>query len=952
MFLTNGKVPPKQTREPLKASNVVRMDPTRTNDLRKKMAAEFKRRFTSLRREISELLLIEDALGLRPLSHDIEVANIFCATGPGGGIDPSCGSGDTKSVAKEAFVTKNELTFSVKLKTYEGSDKVSSGRVVLKSRSGKELGHARFDREGGAARHAEHFPGVEKAALAQGVFRIAGIEVNPRVAGRGLGGELYLRAMAAAPGDRPYFYNSQASHSARASLTELRRRGFIEYHEHGSDSQRHFKRITPAGLAYLRQVDASRAKAVANVFCPTGKGGGVKATCSPVGKGVKPNPTAKERVDEIAKTLSPHARKAISSELKGIEVFDTPKALRDALKKKYPGEGVRPRHTLASYNRRDGMLYLTKKADNSVLAHELGHVINGGFESHSSNNVFVNAWRREASAVSPYARTHPAEGMAELYRLRHEHGREHVERIAPRMTRALGVYWHTVPTGHQTPTTNAKVQEVESSLPPSPTVNKRWSGENVGEQMKSFQLWLEEVIDRHLYDTEWWLPFADDAYTRGVGRAYDDVNKRGIQFSKEQKVTFDLTKAAFLRSLMFKQVKSTKGAAFTTNVFCPTGKGGGVDPTCGAGESGGGNVSSVDDLRHHLTPDADGRLGTKAIGKVTVKAYRVGNTEDKHGRGIYLSGDREGAQQYASLHAGQQIREYTVRFQNALLAGHQNDVSRAFFGRSYQEMQTKLGGGVTGGRRFDVNVAKEAKKRGYDGIIYLKPAPPARTEVVVLRQRLSEVTTNAYRGAGGRFVTERVHLLALRIETEMRGITTVMAQKMARDLADGLARGATAEDIARTIDESVVTIGINRAMSLVETEITRDHAEGQLDAMEELDIEEVSASVEWATTDAPCDLCAPLDGIVLKISEARGMIPRHVRCKCGWLPLPKPNPQQIKTAKGIRAAIRESVEEGGEDWVGADTQIASRRPVRNEEPSEAPDIYALTVLDQFLRESK
>jgi len=33
-----------------------------------------------------------------------------------------------------------------------------------------------------------------------------------------------------------------------------------------------------------------------------------------------------------------------------------------------------------------------------------------------------------------------------------------------------------------------------------------------------------------------------------------------------------------------------------------------------------------------------------------------------------------------------------------------------------------------------------------------------------------------------------------------------------------------------------------------------------------------------------CELCAPLEGIVLKVSEARGMLPRHPNCRCCFIP--------------------------------------------------------------------
>lgn len=147
----------------------------------------------------------------------------------------------------------------------------------------------------------------------------------------------------------------------------------------------------------------------------------------------------------------------------------------------------------------------------------------------------------------------------------------------------------------------------------------------------------------------------------------------------------------------------------------------------------GGTAKTVEELRGLLTPQGEyGRLGTKAIGPVTLVGFRVGETADKFGRGTFFSGDQEGADAYASLHPTHKTLRHEIDLDNALLAGHQNDVSMEFFGKGYGEMHQKLGGGVEGGRKFDVKVAKEAKKRGYDGIIYLRPAAPANTEIAVI----------------------------------------------------------------------------------------------------------------------------------------------------------------------------------------------------------------------------
>jgi SPP1 gp7 family putative phage head morphogenesis protein len=106
-----------------------------------------------------------------------------------------------------------------------------------------------------------------------------------------------------------------------------------------------------------------------------------------------------------------------------------------------------------------------------------------------------------------------------------------------------------------------------------------------------------------------------------------------------------------------------------------------------------------------------------------------------------------------------------------------------------------------------------------------------------------------------------------------------------------------------------------RANALARTELVRAHAEGQLDAYVALGEKEVGVMAEWITAgdDRVCDLCQDLEGVVMTITEARGTIPRHVNCRCAWIPA-----DRVRKEKGQRrgrrkdAAIKKSIRsEGG-----------------------------------------
>jgi SPP1 gp7 family putative phage head morphogenesis protein len=175
-------------------------------------------------------------------------------------------------------------------------------------------------------------------------------------------------------------------------------------------------------------------------------------------------------------------------------------------------------------------------------------------------------------------------------------------------------------------------------------------------------------------------------------------------------------------------------------------------------------------------------------------------------------------------------------------------------------------------------------------------------------------------------VVQRVEALAGRSYDDLENITTDMSARMGRTLMDGLVQGKGAEDLATDLADQV-DIGRTRAEVIARTEIIRAHAEGQLQSMEEMGITEVGVAVEWSTAgdERVCPKCEALEGIVLKVSEAHGMIPRHPNCRCSFLPagLGEDDSDQIDTKRGINKALEEAGED--DDW-GPDIAISRDRP--------------------------
>lgn len=130
-------------------------------------------------------------------------------------------------------------------------------------------------------------------------------------------------------------------------------------------------------------------------------------------------------------------------------------------------------------------------------------------------------------------------------------------------------------------------------------------------------------------------------------------------------------------------------------------------------------------------------------------------------------------------------------------------------------------------------------------------------------------------------------LLYTRNFHELQGITDAMSQQISRVLIDGLSAGKGPREIARLLRDRVDKIGLTRATRLARTEIIRAHAESSLNRYQQYGIEGVSAQVEFLTASNPCELCAELSqknegGYT--IAAARGLIPVHPNCRCGWAP--------------------------------------------------------------------
>lgn len=197
---------------------------------------------------------------------------------------------------------------------------------------------------------------------------------------------------------------------------------------------------------------------------------------------------------------------------------------------------------------------------------------------------------------------------------------------------------------------------------------------------------------------------------------------------------------------------------------------------------------------------------------------------------------------------------------------------------------------------------------------------------------------------------DKVKLLAGRVFSDLKGITEEMSKVLVRNLTDGLVRGQNPRVIASTIAKSI-GVSKSRAETIAMTEITRAHAEGQLLALEKLGATEIGVAVEWSVSGlgttkkgypSPCKVCAPMKGVVFTIEEAKGLLPRHPRCRCSFVPanvgeeVKGQNRSKSSIEEAITKSVKAEIPKGSKttlakqkkktSWPGVDKKIAKKRP--------------------------
>lgn len=130
---------------------------------------------------------------------------------------------------------------------------------------------------------------------------------------------------------------------------------------------------------------------------------------------------------------------------------------------------------------------------------------------------------------------------------------------------------------------------------------------------------------------------------------------------------------------------------------------------------------------------------------------------------------------------------------------------------------------------------------------------------------------------------DRAALAYTRTFNELKGIDNAMDQQISGVLAQGLIDGKRGPELASVIVDRVHKIGRTRAVILARTEITRAHHMATIQEYRQAGIEGVQVEAEWSTAgdSRVCPICRQLDGAIMSLDEAEGLIPRHPQCIAG-----------------------------------------------------------------------
>lgn len=168
------------------------------------------------------------------------------------------------------------------------------------------------------------------------------------------------------------------------------------------------------------------------------------------------------------------------------------------------------------------------------------------------------------------------------------------------------------------------------------------------------------------------------------------------------------------------------------------------------------------------------------------------------------------------------------------------------------------------------------------------------TETILVENAISDLVGKA---------VKTVKSLFTGLGTTVRDAVKKILPKTNRPLTD--------KEITKIKDtaDKVITKYKNKVKTVVQDEITKAQNDGMVDAYQKSGIKSIMVKIETVKDHRRCKKCAELEGKVIPIEQARGLIPAgtHPNCRCHWkLPNEGAAPKAIRQEQKIqeRTAIK------------------------------------------------
>ena len=122
--------------------------------------------------------------------------------------------------------------------------------------------------------------------------------------------------------------------------------------------------------------------------------------------------------------------------------------------------------------------------------------------------------------------------------------------------------------------------------------------------------------------------------------------------------------------------------------------------------------------------------------------------------------------------------------------------------------------------------------------------------------------------------------IKLRSLTLAKSINKTTLEALRRELSLGFEAGESIQQLTKRIEGYFTDNAKVRAEAISRTETIAAANEG---AIHRYELEGVNKS-EWLASPDSCPECLVEDGKVYITKESHGLIPKHVNCRCTWIP--------------------------------------------------------------------